>query len=219
MAETKIEWVIGPDGSRGHTVNPIRFRNRETGRLASAVQCRHLVSQFRSRFLDFIRKTNAWSNPLIARKPNHQLGVGSLDDHKRKNPFTQEFCALSMEPNDVLRLPLRVSAKRRRIVELDRPGVYFRLDPLDDVSVGHSNSEGWVEGIFFRADMRNTDTPLSVYQPGQVRALQVGKAANRILWRGWLTRLGSQVLSLSSGLFRRIDLSGWHKLIVALEHS
>lgn len=33
MAETKIEWVIGPDGSRGHTVNPIRFKNIETGKV------------------------------------------------------------------------------------------------------------------------------------------------------------------------------------------
>lgn len=33
MSATSIEWVIGPDGSRGHTVNPIRFRNLETGKV------------------------------------------------------------------------------------------------------------------------------------------------------------------------------------------
>ena len=38
MAETKIEWVIGPDGSRGHTINPIRFRNLETGKIGHHCQ-------------------------------------------------------------------------------------------------------------------------------------------------------------------------------------
>lgn len=28
---TKIEWVVSPDGSPGETLNPIRFRNRESG--------------------------------------------------------------------------------------------------------------------------------------------------------------------------------------------
>ena len=38
MGETKIEWVIGPDGSRGHTINPIRFRNLETGQVGHHCQ-------------------------------------------------------------------------------------------------------------------------------------------------------------------------------------
>ena len=31
MSITSIEWVAGPNGERGHTVNPIRARNLETG--------------------------------------------------------------------------------------------------------------------------------------------------------------------------------------------
>ena len=33
MGKTKIEWVLGPNGERGETVNPIRFRNLETGKV------------------------------------------------------------------------------------------------------------------------------------------------------------------------------------------
>jgi protein gp37 len=33
MAQTSIEWVKNSDGTRGFTVNPIRFRNKETGKV------------------------------------------------------------------------------------------------------------------------------------------------------------------------------------------
>ncbi len=33
MGKTSIQWVINPDGTPGHTVNPIRFRNKETGKV------------------------------------------------------------------------------------------------------------------------------------------------------------------------------------------
>jgi hypothetical protein len=38
MPETKIEWVTNRDGSRGHTINPIRFRNLETGKIGHHCQ-------------------------------------------------------------------------------------------------------------------------------------------------------------------------------------
>jgi len=49
MSATSIEWVIGPDGSRGHTVNPIRFRNLATGKIGHycekiAQGCAHCYS-------------------------------------------------------------------------------------------------------------------------------------------------------------------------------
>ena len=33
MTRTSIEWVRNQDGSQGFTVNPIRFRNTETGKV------------------------------------------------------------------------------------------------------------------------------------------------------------------------------------------
>lgn len=33
MGETSIEWCRSLDGSRGHTINPIRFRNKATGKV------------------------------------------------------------------------------------------------------------------------------------------------------------------------------------------
>lgn len=97
MAETKIEWVIGPDGSRGHSVNPIRFRNIETGKVGHF--CEKISAGCKNCYSSTMQKPYLSGLEFIAE--NRDKGELFLDDAalesvlRRRKPTGYFWCDMT----------------------------------------------------------------------------------------------------------------------------
>lgn len=76
-AGTAIEWVRGDDGSRGHTWNPIRARDRDSGRAGH--HCEHVSEGCRFCYAETFNRRFGTGLPF---KPGHRGGVEIYLDEK-----------------------------------------------------------------------------------------------------------------------------------------
>ena len=220
-----IEWVRNPDGTPGETVNPIRFRNLETGKvghycekisLTSPIENCHLFSQSTPDLLNLRRYSPARSAPVFAGELLDDLGMGSLHDEKRKKRDTQKSCPFPVKPDEMLRFPLGVPSTGSRIVQLDGPGMNSVLQPLNHFPIGHADRNGGVECDPFRTYTANSDASLPVNQTSDIGPVQLREAVDRVFWWYWTLGFIAEVFCVSSIRLRRIGLPGWHNSIVAL---
>jgi len=97
MAETSIEWVISPDGSQGHTVNPIRFRNLETGKAGH--HCEKISAGCKNCYASAMQKPYLSGLEFVTE--NRQRGEFFLDGAalesvlRRRIPTTYFWCDMT----------------------------------------------------------------------------------------------------------------------------
>lgn len=198
---TKIEWVKSPDGS------------------AASVENGNFVTQPLSRSLNLPGDSAARTSPVFGGEPRHNLSVRSFHDEKWKQRGAQQAGPLSMEPDYMLRFPLRVPTPGSRIVQFDGSGMDLGLKPLDNLPICHAHSHRRVEGQFFRPNVADSDAAFAVDQAGNVGSFDLSKQGYRVWRRRWLPCFCSQIFSAPSFRFRRIDFVGWHDLIVVFREA
>lgn len=97
MPKTSIEWVINPDGSQGHTVNPIRFRNLETGKIGH--HCEKISAGCANCYASAMQKP--YLSGLDYRAENRQRGEFFFDEsvldqvRRRRAPTTYFWCDMT----------------------------------------------------------------------------------------------------------------------------
>lgn len=97
MPKTSIEWVISPDGSQGHTVNPIRFRNLETGKIGH--HCEKISAGCANCYASAMQKP--YLSGLDYRAENRQRGEFFFDEgvldrvRRRRAPTTYFWCDMT----------------------------------------------------------------------------------------------------------------------------